>query len=128
MTFGERLKYLRELRGLSQKDMAELLSVTITTLSGYESDQRKPDYEVLRRISGFFGVSEDYLFGRESFQYPRDSLLEPVCDGYTLQDCMHSMLELPVNDCSSVIRIARSLLEAQEAANRPTDDEETADE
>ena len=46
-TFGERLKFLRDQKGVTQEDLAELLGVNKQTISGYERGVRKPDFERL---------------------------------------------------------------------------------
>jgi transcriptional regulator with XRE-family HTH domain len=61
MTLGEKLKTLRHERGLYQRDVAESLGIAITTLSGYERNDRKPNPETLRQLSDFYGVTIDYL-------------------------------------------------------------------
>ncbi len=58
---GERLKKLRTDRNLTQKQVAELFGVTISTISLYESDIRKPSYDVLIKYAAYFHVSTDYI-------------------------------------------------------------------
>ena len=41
-TFGERLKFLRDQKGVTQEDLAELLGVNKQTISGYERGVRRP--------------------------------------------------------------------------------------
>lgn len=61
MTLGDKLKNLRHERGLYQRDVAEDLDIAVTTLSGYERNDRKPNPETLRKLSDFYGVTIDYL-------------------------------------------------------------------
>lgn len=63
-TLGSRIKGLREKNNISQKDFATKIGVSNVVLSRYESDERKPDYEILQKIADFFEVSTDYLLGR----------------------------------------------------------------
>lgn len=65
-TFGERLKILREQKGLTQEKLAEAVGVSRSTIGGYEapSKEREPDFEIVRRLADFFGVTVDYLVGR----------------------------------------------------------------
>ena len=63
--FGEKVRALREARGLSQVQFAELLGVTKGMISAYETSVRMPSYKVLIRIARLFGVSTDYLLGLE---------------------------------------------------------------
>lgn len=49
--FGEKVRALREARGLSQVQFAELLGVTKGMISAYETSVRMPSYKVLIRIA-----------------------------------------------------------------------------
>ena len=61
----ERLKELREGKGLLQKDIAELLGVDRTTYVKYEKGVNEPSNDNLLKLADFFGVTTDYLLGRE---------------------------------------------------------------
>ncbi len=63
--FGERLKYLRENKNLLQKELGDALNVTSQTVSGWEINRTKPDYDMLVTIANFFEVTIDYLLGNE---------------------------------------------------------------
>lgn len=66
MNYGERLKRLREDKKLSQQQLADRLNINRSTYARYELGQTQPDYETLQRLADFYGVSVDYLFGREN--------------------------------------------------------------
>ncbi|GIP48375.1 HTH-type transcriptional regulator ImmR [compost metagenome] len=63
-TLGDRIKYLREQRQLTQKDLASQADISVVQLSRYETNDRKPDPEVLRNIVDALDTSADYLLGR----------------------------------------------------------------
>lgn len=63
MIFGNRLKALREARGLSRKAFAEAMGVSYSTISKYENGERFPDLDLLRKFAVYFNVSADYLIG-----------------------------------------------------------------
>ena len=65
MSFGEKIKALRNERNLTQKSLAEQLSVTISTLSHWECDYQEPSLDALSKIADFFECSVDYLLARE---------------------------------------------------------------
>ncbi|MNI72290.1 HTH-type transcriptional regulator ImmR [compost metagenome] len=65
-TLGERIKHLRELKGLSQKDLSEKTQLTIVQLSRYETNHRKPDPDALSRLVTVLETSADYLIGLNS--------------------------------------------------------------
>lgn len=64
--FSERISMLRRSRGMTQKQVAELLSIDRSTYAYYESDKTRPDYGTLIHIADLFDVSLDFLLGRNT--------------------------------------------------------------
>lgn len=58
-----RIKQLRKAAGLTQKELAERVGVTVATISAIETDIRKPSFDVLIKLAMYFHVSTDYLLG-----------------------------------------------------------------
>lgn len=79
MKINENLKKLRVLKSLTQSDMAEILGISLSSYQKYERDKNcvTPSLDVLLRIADFFGVSVDYLLGREPATDPFDMLQLP---------------------------------------------------
>ena len=48
-----------------QKDVAALLGIDRTTYVKYESGASEPNYETLLKLAEIFGVSTDYILGRD---------------------------------------------------------------
>lgn len=65
--FGELLAELRQDRGLTQKQLGKLLSVSTGTISNYENGVHYPDLEKLVTLADYFQVSTDYLLGRKGY-------------------------------------------------------------
>lgn len=61
MDFGDRLKWLREKSGLTQKFAAEKIGVKNNTLSSYESAKRQPDFTTLKKLADLYEVTIDYI-------------------------------------------------------------------
>ena len=61
----ERLRQLRTQNKLTQKDIAKLLRLSPSIVSGYETGERTPSVEVLLQLSGIYKTSTDYLLGRD---------------------------------------------------------------
>lgn len=59
------IQKLRELKGISQTELARQLGVVRSTICQYEKGNRQPDTETLLKLADFFGVTVDYLLGRE---------------------------------------------------------------
>lgn len=63
MTFAERLREVRKSKGISRKEIAETLGVTVQTYGAYENAKREPSLEKLVKIAAAIGVSIDELLG-----------------------------------------------------------------
>lgn len=61
MRFGERLKLELERRDIKQKDFAQKINVSASTLCGYINTNRQPDFDLVKLIAAELGVSIDYL-------------------------------------------------------------------
>ncbi len=62
MSFGEKLRSLRQEAGMSQAELARRLGVTERSIHNYEANARYPKGQgVLRGIAATFGVTADYL-------------------------------------------------------------------
>ncbi|MDY3079705.1 MAG: helix-turn-helix transcriptional regulator [Oscillospiraceae bacterium] len=59
-----RLRDLREDNDLKQRQLAEVLHVSQTTYSRYESGAIDIPSDALIKLADFYGVSTDYLLGR----------------------------------------------------------------
>ena len=63
--FGSVLKNIRRQKGYTQKRLAEVLNVSETTISKYESNTAVPPFETVCSIAAWFNVSLDTLAGNE---------------------------------------------------------------
>lgn len=63
MSFGSRIKTLRNEKRMSQAELASALGVSTNAVSQYETDKRFPDQKCIVKICRFFDVSSDYLLG-----------------------------------------------------------------
>ena len=63
MTFGERLRLLRENADLNQTQLGKALNLTQRKESYMETDRYEPSLEDMRAICRYFRVSADYLLG-----------------------------------------------------------------
>lgn len=61
--FSSRLISLRKERGLTQEELANAIHKKRSTLSGYETEGKEPDLELVCFLAQYFGVSTDYLLG-----------------------------------------------------------------
>lgn len=61
MTFGEKLKEARKAAGMTQEQLANVLSVSRQAITKWELDKGIPDIENLKTLSKVLDVSIDYL-------------------------------------------------------------------
>lgn len=73
--FSDNIRYLREGRNESQQHIAETLEMKRGRYEPYESGKTEPPYEVLKKISRYFGVSIDLLLSVDIRKYHIDELL-----------------------------------------------------
>ena len=78
MTLGQKIKKLRNEKGLTQKDLANLVNVTFQTVSKWENDENEPDVSTLRRLSQLFGCSMDDLLSEEEVTQEEKPIEEPT--------------------------------------------------
>ena len=57
------LKTIRKSRGLTQQQLAKLIGVTESAVGQYETDRRKPSYEVLLKLSDVLQCTVEELLG-----------------------------------------------------------------
>ena len=88
--FGELLAELRQDHGLTQDQLAEIISVSPGTISNYEHGRHLPDLDKLKMIADYFHVTTDYLLGR----IPIDLLQKRLADGKTVSDLISIFLRL----------------------------------
>ncbi|MBQ8615829.1 MAG: helix-turn-helix transcriptional regulator [Clostridia bacterium] len=65
---NKRLKKIREGRGVSQREVANAIGITISGYSNYEQGIREPSIEIIIKLCKFFNVSADYLLGLKDFE------------------------------------------------------------
>ena len=66
MSLGERLYELRKSKNLSQEEVADKLNVTRQTVSKWETDESKPDFDKIVPICELFEInSEELLTGKK---------------------------------------------------------------
>lgn len=77
-TLPHRLRLLRQHFDLSQRQVAEYLGLHRSTYTYYESGASVPHITTLYRLSGFYGVTTDYLLGFDEDDAPFRSQGSPA--------------------------------------------------
>ena len=85
MIFGNRLKGLREEKGITQKQLGKVINISDRVIGYYESNDRFPKDEIiLKRLADYFDVSVDYLVGRTSLRLPQSEYVAESESYYSL--------------------------------------------
>src|SRR5437870_8712057 len=62
--FPDRLRSARQLRNLSQSELAEKANLQPSAISHFETGRRAPSFDNLKALSEALQVTTDYLLGR----------------------------------------------------------------
>lgn len=103
-----RLKELRESRRITQSQLGEHIGAKKSAISLWESGKRQPDQETLVHIASFFGVTVDYLLGRDPHEAtppPPQQEKDPI---------FAALSKLNPENRALVEQMARKLLESQQ--------------
>ncbi|MDO3654589.1 helix-turn-helix domain-containing protein [Bacillus subtilis] len=76
MSFGHKLKTLRKQEGLTQKELAEKLFLSQSSITRFEKEEILPTSETLSKIANYFDVSIDFLLDRPQSPQKKNSNLE----------------------------------------------------
>lgn len=70
MDIGKQLRNLLEQDGITQKELAEALNISTTTLNGYVQNRRQPDARMVIRLASYFHTTTDYIYGLTTLREP----------------------------------------------------------
>ena len=91
---AERLKQLRAEKGMTQVQLAQMLSVSKGTVAMWETSKRKPSFEILSKLSDIFDRRMDYILGYSddaSSPQPTEEELDQL-GSWAAEDSMHETI------------------------------------
>jgi len=68
--FGQRLKMLRQEKGIKQEELAQMLNISRKTISAYETGRANPQMDTIQKVAKIFGVTVDFLLGNTDSPVP----------------------------------------------------------
>ena len=72
LTFGEKIKLLREEKELNQTELGTVVNMTQRKISYLENNKYEPSIEDMKALCSFFNVSAEYLLGfPKNMPYPK---------------------------------------------------------
>lgn len=63
-TFPQRIKELRIANNLTQKEVANVIGMSLMAYAHYELGDRQPSLDTVNKLCDLFEVTSDYLLGR----------------------------------------------------------------
>lgn len=73
MDFGQRLKNMRIEHGLTQKELASAVGVSVVAVQNWENGKKKPMMDMILSLGNVFQVSIDTLLGFSALPRPQDT-------------------------------------------------------
>lgn len=120
--FGELMAELRQDRGLTQKELGRILSVSTGTISNYENSVHYPDLEKLVTLADYFQVSTDYLLGRKTDTGSAHHTEAHDPQDETLVRMIRSLTRLPSHQRQALALIITDLEQCALAKHPSTDE------
>lgn len=59
---GDRIRYLRTINNMKQTELAEKVGMSVSTVRMWETNQRQPNNDCIRKIVNLFDTSPDFLY------------------------------------------------------------------
>lgn len=113
------IKAAREKQGLTQQECADLFDVKLRAWQTYEQGVSEPKFEVLCKIADVFGVTTDYLLGREPAP---DPFADRNLDKKSETDVIDKYMSLPPNIRACLMDVLLQLADAaKQRQNTPPD-------
>lgn len=107
---GDKIRELRKQKHLTQGELGKIINITGATVGMYEMNTRKPSYDVLVKLSKYFGVTTDYLLNDDieednkiSYNISTDDLIDTLLKSYNididkLKKCDYKKINESLND------------------------------
>lgn len=115
--FQDVIKDLRVQKGLTTDEVALEIGVSGGAYRNYERGERTPDFVKLGKLADFYGVSVDYLLGRDTEPKPLEQLAKISAMDVTEETLVEEYLKLPTESRQIIINFLKNAIkEAEERA------------
>jgi transcriptional regulator with XRE-family HTH domain len=101
-TFGKRLRECREVKDLSQQDIAKKMNTSYTVIGKYERDEMIPSVEVARNLAKLLNTTVGYLLGEAK---QSDTFKDPI-----MLKRLNDITNLPESDKEHILYTLDHLL------------------
>lgn len=100
---------LRKQSGMRQKDLADTLGISVSTVSNYETGVHYPDIDVLLKMAAHYQVSTDYLLGQTTLRRGLAGYGRAIPSGQTLGELFDQIDILADDDVAKVCEFVELL-------------------
>jgi len=104
-TLGERIRTMRESRGMTQVQLAEMMNISRSTIGMYERDEREPNLDTIEELADIFNVPMSALTDRN--EEKPDLVVEPK-----IAELNHLFSLLPDAEQDQILALVRTLARA----------------
>ena len=120
MELKDTLKYIREKNGLTKRELCEKTGISERAYLTYEFGEREPKISVIAKLADFYGVTTDYLLGREPAPDPFADL---NLNKESEEDVIDKYMSLPPNIRACLMDVLLQLADAaKRRKNAPSED------
>lgn len=100
-TLGERLRFARKSKGMSQEEFALLVGSNSRMIGAYERDESGIPNRVMAEICVKAGISADYLLLGKDLHTERNQMLQKARDNTTVKNkivggCLEITIKTPI--------------------------------
>lgn len=104
------MRELREQKNISQKQLADIMHISQSSISEYESGNQQPPLDMIVKLADFFDVNIDYLLDRTNIAISINRLKEkistrfgeiPLDRLFSLKDNEKEIIALMINALSN---------------------------
>lgn len=119
MNLAKTLTDLRKAKGLSRQKLADVFGLSVHTYIKYENGSAKPPYETLCLFADFYGVSTDYLLGREQAPDPMEQIAKQMSLQEMEQDIFDRWVKLAPVQRELILNALRDIVHTDDKRKNP---------
>lgn len=108
ISIGDRLRSLRIEKGVSQDQAAESCGISRIALARYETGTRAPRAEMVSRLADYYGVTVDYLLGRDDPPAPLEPKEAPADDRAEAKRMLETLSDEKYQDALKYLKYLQS--------------------
>lgn len=109
---AQKIRQLRQNKGISQKELAQAIHVSPAAISQYENGRSQPSRENMALLAAYFNVTVAYIEGTSQIEELEDQMNEEYVKGLAVQKFIKNCLRVAKSDREHVVRIVEALAES----------------